>query len=102
MSIIEEVCGVKGHNLQSLVVGQVIEPVTKFVLNRSEIRCTQCGKTLEEVLKYRVGGTGLKRREKRKPRNESASHLSSASQASENSGNEPIPSPLGVLPESGL
>jgi hypothetical protein len=96
MSIIEEVCSVRGHNLQSLITSQIVDPVTKVAVNRHEIRCAQCGKTLEECLKFRIGGTGAKRRKKAKL--ESSSGHAIASKESKNSGLEPVPSPAGDVP----
>jgi len=99
MSIIEEVCCVKGHNLQSQVTGQIVEPLSKVVINKYDQRCTQCGRTIEEALKYRVGGTGIKRREKRKPKNANSHSDAIATQERQDSGLEPVPSPAGDLPQ---
>jgi hypothetical protein len=98
MSIIETVCTVKGHNLQSLALKQIVEPSSKTVVTVHGILCTQCGKTLDEVLKYRVGGTGIQRRKKRKPANVSDSHQPIGNEAREDSVLEPVPGAPSGMP----
>jgi hypothetical protein len=93
MSIIEEVCSVKGHNIQSQCIGQMVEPQSKTIINKYGIFCTQCGKTLEECLKHRIGGTGNKRRARRKAQNDNGSNHASTDEKREDTNLEPVPSP---------
>ena len=62
MSVIEEVCSVRGHNLQSYVVADVVDPILKIVVHRYEFRCNQCTKTLDEIAKYKISSRGTARK----------------------------------------
>jgi hypothetical protein len=53
MAIKDSVCGVKGHNIQSLVESQVPIPSTQIVVSKFRLVCTQCGRPLEEIVKER-------------------------------------------------
>jgi hypothetical protein len=44
-----EVPGLPGHRIQSIVVDEGVDPVTKQKVYEYQILCIQCGRTLEEV-----------------------------------------------------
>lgn len=62
--ILEEVCKVKGHNLRSQPVKQIVEPMQHVVVTVFEYRCTQCMKTKDEIEKYRPSGPSGKKKPK--------------------------------------
>lgn len=92
MSVIEEVCCVKGHDIQSHVVGDVIDPAFKVVVHGYEWRCTQCGKTLAEIEKYKLSSRG-KARQKKETTNDNNRRRASQNQpaSSEASATESLP-----------
>lgn len=95
MSVIEEVCSVKGHNLQSLVVADDVDPRFRVAIHKYELRCTQCGKTLEEISKYKISSRGTARKKNGKANvndnsSKSASQTGAGKAASEVAQPEPV------------
>lgn len=91
MSVIDEVCGVSGHNIISMIAADVIDPVFKLVVHKYELRCTQCGKTKDETDKYRISGRGKSRQRKAK---ENGNNHSAKAGSSEAANEAPVPQPV--------
>ena len=111
MSVIDEICLVKGHNTISMIAADVIDPMFKLVVHKYELRCTQCGKTKEETDKYRISGRGKARQRKAKSNGNdngtTAPSKAGASQAGHEApqteplrGSEPAVLQPGVQPDS--
>jgi hypothetical protein len=91
MSVIDEVCLVKGHNTISMIASDVIEPMFKLVVHKYELRCTQCGKTKEETDKYRISGRGKARQRTVKNANSNRLEAGKAGIARETPNPQPVP-----------
>lgn len=107
MSVIDEICLVKGHNTISMIASDVIDPMFKLVVHKYELRCTQCGKTKEETDKYRMSGRGKARQRKVKENVNGSStktrtETGAGQAASQAPVSEPVHSPEPVVLEPGL
>ena len=96
MSVIDEVCGVKGHALTSYVVKDIIDPMFKTVVHAYEYRCSQCGFTLEQLSKYKISGRGKARQRevKRNGNHASTSGSSAKTGRDEAASQTPQPEPV--------
>lgn len=51
--IVEAVCIKTGHKLQSFIVKDVVDPISKAVIHQYEVRCEKCSLTVEEIRRFR-------------------------------------------------
>lgn len=66
-SVTENVCLKEGHRIQAIITADRVDPISKTVTHDYKVLCTFCGKSVEEVLKYK--DTGASRARKRAKQN---------------------------------
>jgi len=103
MSVIDEICLVKGHNTISMIASDVVDPVYKLVVHSYELRCTQCGKTKEETDKYRMSARGIARKKRAKANgNDNRTTAPNSAAKSETAAVEPVHSSEPAVLEPGV
>ena len=96
MSVIEQVCLVKGHNIQALISKDLVDPMFKLVVHEYERRCTQCGKTLAEIERYKISSRGTARQKNGKPNahiTRSKAEAGASGESHQTPEPQPVPSP---------
>jgi len=93
MSVIDEVCGVKGHAIQSYTIRDVVDPMAKVTVHVYEYRCSQCGFTLEKLSTYKISGRGKARQREAKKNGNHANPSGSSKEAGRNISSNQTPEP---------
>jgi hypothetical protein len=65
MAIKTSVCGVKGHDIASVVARETQIPGTAIMARQYEILCVQCGASLEEIRKELKSRSGTSQRDRK-------------------------------------
>lgn len=94
MSVVQNVCYVHGHQLQSLVVKEIFDPNYKVIIKQYLTCCSQCGMDRDKMLNYRPSAAANKRRSKTERKPDGNSHTDSASSISAPEGEDPQPVPV--------
>lgn len=104
MSVIEEVCSVRGHNIQSLITKDLVDPIMKVVVHEYVSRCVQCGKTLDEISKYKISsrGTARKKNGKLNAHSNRDKEAGTAGERHQTPEPQPVPGAEPVMLEPGL